>query len=75
MWRKLWVSVVAVVALSGILVAQQITASIRGVVNDPSGALVQNATVSVRQTETGLMRTVTTDRNGAYVLLELPVGH
>jgi hypothetical protein len=55
--------------------AQQITGSIRGTVLDPSGAIVQGATVSAKQTETGLTRTTTTDRAGAYVLLELPVGH
>src|SRR5580692_1900243 len=41
--------------------AQQITASIRGTVNDPSGAIVQGATVTARQTETGLTRAVVTD--------------
>src|SRR5882724_4629671 len=55
--------------------AQQITGSIRGTVVDPSGAVVQGASVSAKQTETGLTRTATTDRDGAYVLLELPVGH
>ena len=55
--------------------AQQITGSIRGAVQDPSGAVVQSASVSARQTETGLTRTATTDSSGAYVLLELPVGH
>ncbi len=55
--------------------AQQITGNIRGTVVDPSGAIVQGAAVSAQQTETGLTRTVTTDRSGAYTLLELPVGH
>jgi Carboxypeptidase regulatory-like domain len=55
--------------------AQQITGSIRGTVQDPSGAIVQSASVSARQTETGLTRTAITDPNGAYVLVELPVGH
>ena len=32
-------------------------------------------TVAARQTETGLTRTAVTDRVGAYVVLELPVGH
>ena len=32
--------------------AQQISGSIRGTVNDPSGALVQSAAVSVRHIET-----------------------
>jgi hypothetical protein len=55
--------------------AQQITGSIRGTVSDPSGAVVDAATVTANQTETGLSRTAMTDRAGAYVLLELPVGH
>jgi hypothetical protein len=55
--------------------AQQISGSIRGTVSDPSGALVQNASVTAHQVETGLTRTATTDRAGNYLLLELPVGH
>src|SRR5712664_366682 len=54
--------------------AQQITGSIRGAVVDPSGAVVQSAAVSAQQTETGLTRTAITDRDGAYVLVELPIG-
>lgn len=57
------------------LSAQQITGSIRGTVVDPSGAVVQGAAVNAKQTETGLTRTVVTDSTGAYILLELPVGH
>ncbi len=55
-------------------VAQQITGSIRGTVQDPSGAFVQGAAVIAQQTDTGFSRSVTTDRNGSYVVLELPVG-
>ena len=55
--------------------AQQITGNIRGTVADPSGAVILGAEVTAQQTETGLSRTATTDRNGNYVLLELPVGH
>jgi hypothetical protein len=57
------------------LAAQQITGNIRGTVSDPSNAVVQGATVTARQTETGLTRTTITDRVGAYLLVELPVGH
>src|ERR1700758_1873999 len=57
------------------LSAQQITGSIRGTVTDPSGAVIQGASVTARQAETGLSRMTTTDREGNYVLLELPVGH
>jgi Carboxypeptidase regulatory-like domain len=55
--------------------AQQISGSIRGTVVDPTGATVQAASVNATQTETGLTRTSITDHSGAYVLLELPVGH
>src|SRR3984885_12313370 len=54
---------------------QQITGSIRGTVLDPSGAIVQAATVTAKQIETGLTREATTDREGEYVLVELPIGH
>src|SRR5580693_6971197 len=54
---------------------QQITGSIRGTVLDPSGAIVQAATVTAKQIETGLTRVVITDRQGEYVLVELPIGH
>ena len=71
--KKLVYLVVALTAVNTF--AQQITGSIRGTVTDPSGAVVQGASVSAKQTETGLTRTAATDHDGAYVLLELPVGH
>jgi len=57
------------------LAAQQITGNIRGTVVDPSGAVVQSAAITVRQVETGFARSGVSDRQGAYVLIELPVGH
>ena len=54
---------------------QQITGSIRGTVLDPSGAVVQAATVTAKHIETGLTRAAVADRQGAYVLAELPIGH
>ncbi|MGC0775269.1 MAG: carboxypeptidase regulatory-like domain-containing protein [Candidatus Acidiferrum sp.] len=55
--------------------AQEIAGSIRGTVQDASGAIVSGAKVTAVQTETGLERTVTTDSLGAYVFVELPIGH
>jgi outer membrane receptor protein involved in Fe transport len=57
------------------LSAQQITGNIRGTVTDPTGAVIRDAAVTARQEETGLSRSATSDRNGSYVLLELPTGH
>jgi hypothetical protein len=55
--------------------AQQITGSIRGVVVDGSGATVSGVKVTATQSETGLKRAAKSDAQGAYVLVELPVGH
>src|SRR5579871_339842 len=55
--------------------AQQISGNINGTITDPSGAAIQNATVTAKQIETGLARSATTSRQGTYVLVELPVGH
>jgi hypothetical protein len=55
--------------------AQQITGSIRGTVSDPTGAVVQAATVTARHAETGLTRSVVSGHDGSYLLVELPVGH
>src|SRR5215470_5637657 len=72
---KGWYAVAVVLFACACASAQQITANIRGTVSDPSGAVVEGATVTARETETGLARTATTDHAGNYVLLELPVGH
>ena len=55
--------------------AQQITGNIHGTITDPSGAVVSNVAITATQVETGLTRTATTDRNGNYLLIELPIGH
>ena len=55
--------------------AQEIAGSIRGTILDASGGAVSGARVSAIQTETGLLRTAATDSQGAYVLVELLVGH
>src|SRR4051794_2781601 len=73
---KFVLSVLASVMLASLgLSAQQITGNVRGTVTDPSGAVIRDAAVTARQAETGLLRRTMTDRNGSYVLLELPVGH
>jgi Carboxypeptidase regulatory-like domain/TonB dependent receptor len=54
--------------------AQDISASIRGTVSDESGGTVSGAKVTAIHTATGLQRSSTTDLQGAYVLLQLPVG-
>jgi hypothetical protein len=55
--------------------AQQISASIHGTVVDESGGTVSAARVTAIETDTGFQRSSTSNDQGAYLLLELPVGH
>ena len=63
-----------VLALNGPLTAQFTTASLNGIVVDPSGAAVPGAKVSVANTGTGFESTATSAETGLYVFPRLPVG-
>jgi outer membrane receptor protein involved in Fe transport len=52
----------------------QSTATIQGTVTDATGSSVPNATVTVRNQNTGEERSTVTDAAGLYVLPSLPVG-
>jgi len=52
----------------------QVSASIRGVVTDPASAPVVQAAVNVKNLETDVVRTASTDEAGRYLVLALPVG-
>ena len=58
-----------------VLAQTQITTGvIQGTISDPSGSVVPGATVEVRNLETNLVRTLVTDADGRFVLLQLPSG-
>src|ERR1700746_2510046 len=52
----------------------QSTATVLGTVTDPTGAVVQGATVVVQNQGTGLRRTMTTNSSGSFEFPELPIG-
>lgn len=52
----------------------QVTALIKGTITDPSGAGIPSASVSVRNMETGVSRNATSEADGTYLFLALPVG-
>ena len=52
----------------------QVSASIRGVVTDAASAPVAQAAVNVKNLETDVVRTGSTDEAGKYLVLALPVG-
>lgn len=61
-------------ALSVEASAQTVTGTLQGTVADPNGAVVQNASVTIRNTETGLERTLNTNEEGFFISSNLPLG-
>jgi len=78
---KVWTSAAGVAMLGMFLLlataakGQGITGSITGTVTDQTGAVVAGATVTVTQTETNAVHTVTTSDAGTYTVPQLPPGH
>src|SRR5262245_61455591 len=54
--------------------AQTFRGTILGTVTDPNGAVVAGAKVTVKNINTGLERSTTTDEAGNYTVPELPIG-
>jgi Carboxypeptidase regulatory-like domain/TonB dependent receptor len=78
-YRKAFIRICAsVLILSSLLLgyasAQVATGDITGRVVDPSGSVVPGATVTARNTGTGLTRAVTTNSDGDYTIPQLPPG-
>ena len=75
-FRLSFISLCLVLGLSVIAVAQSTTdGAIGGVVKDPQGAVVQNASVSVRNEETNKETTATTDEEGRFRVVQLQPGN
>jgi hypothetical protein len=54
--------------------ADNLYAKIRGTVADPSGAVLPDAKISATNVATGLGYNVTSDKNGLFEFLQLPIG-
>jgi hypothetical protein len=63
----------AVIAAISVVSAQTL-GGFRGVLVDPSGARVPNATVTARDVATGATRETRTDASGTFTLIALPAG-
>jgi len=71
---RLTAVLLCVLSLLGVLSAQTGNGTITGVVTDPTGAVVANAAIEVKNTGTGVVaRAVSTD-TGNYTVTQLPVG-
>ncbi|HTZ89564.1 MAG TPA: TonB-dependent receptor [Alloacidobacterium sp.] len=73
-WYRYTIALAVVFILGASSIAQVNTSSLTGLVTDPSGAAIQNVTVSVTSPSTGYVRTVTTDNAGYYSFQNLPIG-
>ena len=50
-------------------------ATMVGTITDPSGSVIANVKITFTNTETGLVRTITTNESGQYVVPDLRIGH
>src|SRR5688572_1616452 len=72
-FRILFLSLLMLSA-SGLVSAQSSTGTIGGTVMDERQAVVAGATVTARNVETGFNRTATSDSEGRYKFLSMPIG-
>ncbi len=61
-------------AVTGVSQSQMTTGTIEGTVTDANGASVAGANVEIRNLDTNLSKTFTTDEGGRFVALALPPG-
>jgi len=67
-------SLLLVVSSAAMLRGQTALATITGTVNDPTGAVVANAPISVKNLENGQVFTAASSATGNYTLSQLPIG-
>ncbi|MGC2237653.1 MAG: TonB-dependent receptor [Pyrinomonadaceae bacterium] len=60
--------------LCGAAFAQQPTATLTGVITDPNGGAISNATVTATNISNNIVRNAATNDDGVYVISTLPVG-
>src|SRR5690349_18878937 len=72
-WRHFSLLCVLILGVSFQAFGQE--ATMVGTVTDPSGSVIANAKITMTNTETGLVRTITTNESGQYVVPDLHIGH
>ena len=75
-WFSIMISLILSVFMTGSVIAQEITGTIVGTVQDGSGAVVAGATVTIMDSEKSdlVVRTITTNDDGAYNAPNIPSG-
>ena len=74
MFRPVSASLLIAVLIAVDLPSQTTYASLRGTINDPSGATISSASITVTNTATGESRQMLADSAGNYIFPQLPVG-
>jgi hypothetical protein len=70
-WRRFsWLAIF----FAGFLYGQAELATVRGVVTDAAKAVIPTVKITVRNPDTGISRTVTTNQEGFFAVPELPAG-
>src|SRR3954465_6449531 len=72
--RRAVLCVIVALLLPAMVAAQAVTGTILGVITDSTGAVMPGASVTLTNTGTGLVRSVTTDANGEFTAPSLPTG-
>ena len=74
--RASWVVPLLLVLLAAVpcFAQRSSTATLRGVVTDPTAAVIAGAKVTAKSEATGFTRSLTTNKDGIYVFADLPVG-
>jgi hypothetical protein len=72
--RRLGLMMLLAAVITGTASAQETTGTITGVTTDSTGGVLPGVTVTLRNTNTGALRTVVTNEAGIYTASGLPVG-
>src|SRR5512139_1935015 len=71
----LWALLGLFIFLPNLSWGQNTTASLTGVVTDPSGAVIANAAVELTATETGIVTRTNSNADGIFSFQNIPAGH
>jgi hypothetical protein len=66
---RIWIA--HLVCAAGLLTAQNTSAELQGAIYDPSGAMVPNASISVRNVATGIARSTSSNGTGIFNVTDL----
>jgi hypothetical protein len=75
MKRSLWVATLCCIVATAVVFAQTATTSLRGVVKDPSGAVVPGASITLANPATGETYHAVSDAAGFYIFPVVPPAH